>query len=184
LLGAGLGAGTLAMLPRSGPDEGAARDADALLTQAAVRGFSDGRWRIVEQMWTRERLFARDPARAELCQIRLLDRPGAPVLPAACRDLTRHLLGDVEQFLKAYPLTAGPVVEGQGEERAVSFEWARDGGPSRRAWFRASTELLRLVERRRRWVLRSVELVGRDLAGWTPTPLPVRGAAPPDRRRR
>ncbi len=179
LLGAGLGAGTLAMLPRSGPDERAAEDADALLTRAAERGFTDGRWRIVEQMWTRERLFARDPAQADLCQIRLLDRPGAPVLPAACRDLTRHLLGDVAQFLKAYPLKAGPVVEGQGDERAVSFEWSRDGGPSRRAWFRASTgELVRLVERDGAGeVLRSVELIGRDLAGWTPTPIPVRTAA-------
>lgn len=176
LLGAGLGAGTLAMLPQAGPGTRETEAADQMLKQATARGFADGRWRIVEQMWTRERLFARDPVQADVCQIRLLDRAGAPVLPAACSDLTRHLLGDVEQFLRAYPLTAGPVVEGQGEDRAVSFEWTRAGGPSRRAWFRASTgELLRLVERDGGGdVLRSVELVERGLAGWTPTPVPVR----------
>jgi len=190
LLGAGLGAGTLAVLPAvlptSGPSVQDAEAADAMLTQVATRGFVDGRWRIVEQMWTRERLIARDPARADLCQVRLLDRAGAPVLPAACDDLTRHLLGDVAQFLQAYPLTAGPVVEGEGDARAVSFEWTREGGPSRRAWFRASTgDLLRLVERDGAGeLLRSIELVERGLAGWTPTPVPpravVRGARASD----
>jgi hypothetical protein len=182
LLGAGLGAGTLAMLPRGGPSADDVAQAESTMKAAAAQGFVDGRWRIVEPMWTRERVFARDPAHADLCQIRLLDRPGAKPLAAVCRDLTRHLLGDVDQFLEAYRVTTGPVVEGSGASRSVSYEWTKEGGdtgPTRRAWFDASTgSLVRFVERDGRGaVLRSVELVQSGLGDWQPTPMSTSQAA-------
>jgi hypothetical protein len=172
LVGAGLGAAGLLVLPSASPT---ARDAEGaeLLRAAAAKGLPDGRIRIVEPHWTRERQVARDPRQPGLVQIRLLERPyGLDVLKAGQQDLLRHLFGDVEQFLRIYRVTAGPVSEGQGDDRQVSVEWRKDGlddAVSRRAWFSASGELIRLVERDGRGgVLRSVELVKRDLDGWKP----------------
>lgn len=211
LVGAGLGAAALTMLPRGSQDDasagtGTAGDAGgaglpsdaalplpegvptadahrahALLVAAAMRGFADGRWRITEPMWTRERQFARDPRQPDVCQIRLPERPDA-VLPAACADLTRHLLGDVEQFLRAYPLAAASQVEGQGDETVVRFRWSKAGtpeGPTREATFRVRTgELLAMFDRDGAGrTLRALELVERGTSGWTPRPVPVRVVA-------
>lgn len=206
LLGAGLGAAALTALPnalRSGaaPTGDASSgapvvpravtdEATAMLRAAASQGFSDGRWRIAEPTWTRERQIARDPAQADLCQIRLLDRAGTPVLSAECRDLVRHLLGDVEQFLSAYRVAAAPTVEGHGVERSVTFEWRRAAGPGpvRRVRFLAETgQLVRLDEQDPGGVaLRSVEWLERGLVGWSPQPLPHNarpGATPAERDR-
>lgn len=179
LLGGGLGAAALSMLPRDvAPSAAEVEQAAEALRKATSDGLPDGRWRIVEPMWTRERLLARDPVRPGVVQVLLPERADGAVLPAAVRDLTRHLLGDVEQFLRAYRVTAGPVVEGSGSGRSVSYEWTKPGvagAPTRRVWFEASTgKVLRVIERDARGdVLRSLELVGRDLGGWAPRPVPA-----------
>lgn len=179
LVGVGAGAAALTMLPGrdasvSDLDAGRAQDA---LRAATSAGLPDGRWRIVEPMWTRERLLARDPLRDGVVQVLLPERGAGAVLPAPRGDLVRHLLGDIEQFLHAYRVVVGPVVEGEGASRSVSYEWTKPGipgSPTRRVWFDArSGQVTRVVERDARGdVLRSLELVSRDLGGWVPTPVP------------
>jgi hypothetical protein len=149
LAGGGLGAGTLAMWPQApaaqdGPAAGAA------LREAMLTGFAEGDWRIEEPMRTRTRSLHPDPADADVVQILFPEAPAAR-LAARQADLVRFLLGDVDQFLRAYSLVRPVAWADTPLGRARVYEWRKDGFDAaafRKVWFDAASGRVVRVEER------------------------------------
>lgn len=182
LAGAGLGWGALAMWPvsRAAEDDPAAGVA---LRDAVLAGLAEGDWRIEEPMRTRVRRFVRDPGDADVVQIHFPEQP-AVRLATRREDLALFLLGDVDQFLRAYRLVRPGGWADTPFGRARTFEWRKDGCGAcavRQVWFDDATGRIVRVEERTSdgTVFRELSFLGPVRAGPLTPMEPERERTPP-----
>jgi hypothetical protein len=176
LLGAAVGGAALLLWPPAA-EHASAGAAEDLYRRAARAGVSEGAWHLYEPMRERTRRFVRDPSNPSVIQVHLPEQPNLP-LPAWEDELTRHLLGNVDAFLRAYRASGAPAFEDSPVGRMASVEWRKaglDGCAVRRLWVEVETGRVARIEDRTAAgeVFRSVAWLGRDEHERAPRPLPA-----------